>query len=59
MSKPQKEDLTPIYRKDVPLICSKCGRKSWSAFLKEDCEMTQPNGERCGGVFLREEQLRK
>lgn len=33
------------------LQCTKCGRKSWSARINENCLMTQPNGDKCTGVF--------
>ncbi len=36
-----------------PFRCHRCGRGSWSASDEgKSCEMPQPSGEECDGVFL-------
>ena len=37
--------------KGEELVCSNCGRKSIGVKESDRCNMPQPSGEKCGGVF--------
>lgn len=42
-------------RLDAPPLaaCDRCGRESWdSGVIGTTDQMTQPNGQRCGGTFV-------
>jgi hypothetical protein len=53
MSEEFENSLPDHLRDDAPyVVCSACGRKSWTPGAEgERCDMPQPNGERCQGVF--------
>lgn len=38
---------------DAPaVVCDTCGRKSWSNEPGDACNMTQPTGRKCSGIFV-------
>jgi hypothetical protein len=46
------QSLWPSYLRDDALsqVCSDCGRSTWSEF-DGFCNMTQPSGKPCAGIF--------
>ncbi len=48
----QKINLNHLEPGGSYLRCSKCERKNWNARVNSNCNMTQPNGEKCEGIFI-------
>lgn len=47
------ENMRHLWNDAQYLICSKCGRKSYVSKINSDCNMIQPDGSICTGIFIK------
>lgn len=45
-------NLRHLHKNASFLRCSKCKRITYSGSLHDECNMTQPNGEKCNGLMM-------